>query len=544
MNEEINILAIKDWLNGKGKWSLGESELDKSRLKFRQNLLILLDRYVKHQQTPEEKSFNFSEEIILRKNKNNLFGETNFTIIGYLTYFEQTDFRDKYLLKFSDNPLKVEFFINKNQATQLLKDFNVPTNIEKKPKLKKPIKDDIENATKIIKDKSKVDWRIKVQDELYNARKIYLIGYAIANNIEGTYISTYYLTEDYKKPLIGMNYKFYNRKDEEVDMSKNTNKATEVKNKIELLKYQKQIILQGPPGTGKTRLAKIIARSIINGEEKANIDDIKEQVTLIQFHPSYSYEDFVRGIVAKTEKGKGGGIKYVVENKVLAEMAQKAKGSLDDKYFDKETTEEEKEEILEKSDKFIVIIDEINRANLSSVLGELIYALEYRDEAVESMYSLKEDKDGKSIDLEKQREIILPKNLYIIGTMNTADRSVGHIDYAIRRRFSFESVLPDESVVNDKELFEKVEALFYEDKKAKTKAKTLSIEFFPDDVQLGHSYFIGKSDELNKKLQYQVKPLLHEYIKDGVLEENSKIANEKISDYIDSLRVTLSNESS
>ena len=62
MNEEINILAIKDWLHGKGEWSLGESELDKSRLKFRQNLLILLDRYVKHQQTPEEKSFNFSEE--------------------------------------------------------------------------------------------------------------------------------------------------------------------------------------------------------------------------------------------------------------------------------------------------------------------------------------------------------------------------------------------------------------------------------------------------------------------------------------------------
>ena len=317
-----------------------------------------------------------------------------------------------------------------------------------------------------------------------------------------------------------------------------------IEDKVKLLTYQKQIILQGPPGTGKTRLAKIIARSIIKSEEEANIDDIKEQVTLIQFHPSYSYEDFVRGIVAKTEEGENGGIKYVVENKILAQMAQKAKDSLGEEYFKKNTTKERKKEILEKSDKFIVIIDEINRANLSSVLGELIYALEYRDEVVESMYALEKDKNGKPIESEKQREIILPKNLYIIGTMNTADRSVGHIDYAIRRRFSFESVLPDKLVPDDKELFEKVEALFYEDKKAKIKAKSLSIEFFPDDVQLGHSYFIGKLDELDKKLQYQVKPLLHEYIKDGVLEENSKIGNEKISDYIDSLRVTLSDESS
>ena len=96
-------------------------------------------------------------------------------------------------------------------------------------------------------------------------------------------------------------------------------------------------------------------------------------------------------------------------------------------------------------------IDEINRANLSSVLGELIYALEYRGEAVESMY-----------EVEGSNKIILPPNLYIIGTMNTADRSVSQIDYAIRRRFAFVDVLPkvleetDEETKFDEVLFNKV----------------------------------------------------------------------------------------
>jgi len=160
----------------------------------------------------------------------------------------------------------------------------------------------------------------------------------------------------------------------------------------------------------------------------------------------------------------------------------------------------------EEANKYILIIDEINRANLSSVLGELIYALEYRDEAVESMYALE---DGT-------REIVLPSNLYIIGTMNTADRSVGHIDYAIRRRFAFETILPniDEITLNDgKELFQKVEEIF----------QNISPEFDKNDVMLGHSYFIANdTKELEEKLKYQIKPLLLEYIKDGILVEDTK----------------------
>lgn len=175
---------------------------------------------------------------------------------------------------------------------------------------------------------------------------------------------------------------------------------------------------------------------------------------------------------------------------------------------------------------YILIIDEINRANLPSVLGELIYALEYRDEAVESMYEV----DGRN-------DLIIPPNLYIIGTMNTADRSVGHIDYAIRRRFAFVDVLPSSDVINDNvpdplkskaiELFNKVSKLFAEG--------IIAPDFKAKDVQLGHSYFLAQTeDELNLKLNYEIKPLLKEYLKDGILLSNVS-NNVTTEDYIDDL---------
>jgi 5-methylcytosine-specific restriction protein B len=260
----------------------------------------------------------------------------------------------------------------------------------------------------------------------------------------------------------------------------------QIEEKAKLLRYQKQIILQGPPGTGKTRLAKQIARYMTKNETNDKIDDLDGQVKLIQFHPSYSYEDFVRGIVTESN---GTQIEYKTKDKVLVDMATKALNTRDKPY--------------------ILIIDEINRANLSSVLGELIYALEYRDEAVESMY-----------DIAGKREITLPSNLYIIGTMNTADRSIGHIDYAIRRRFTFIDVLPDISVVSENSKFKDVEKIFNDH---------ISPEFQKNKVMLGHSYFIADSDdELNNKLKYQVIPLLNEYVSDGVLLDSAKYEIEKL----------------
>jgi 5-methylcytosine-specific restriction protein B len=208
---------------------------------------------------------------------------------------------------------------------------------------------------------------------------------------------------------------------------------------------------------------------------------------IIQFHPAYSYEDFVRGIIAETTES--GNVTYQVENKILADFAQKAKDNPNGNY--------------------VLIIDEINRANLPSVLGELIYALEYRNEPVTSLYKY-----------ENERKIILPKNLYIIGTMNTADRSVGHIDYAIRRRFAFVDILPDENVIQHetaKKLFNSIKDLFSVD--------FLSPDFKAKDVMIGHSYFLVKDDnEMKIKLEYEIKPILREYLKDGIfLEPASEI---------------------
>lgn len=370
---------------------------------------------------------------------------------------------------------------------------------------------------------------------------------------------------------------------------------------IDLLHYKHQIILQGPPGTGKTREAKRIAKQLLGLNDNDSLEG-NGQFKLIQFHPSYSYEDFVRGIVAQPNE-TGGGIVYTAENKVLVKFAEKALKAFQEPikwenfrdFLEKEKKEGREvyfdegkelkynfiqnnelrylsrgnhnlagipiEEFCQRNldDKFdsfyknyhkwgwkfitdyfikwandfkrkksyFLVIDEINRANLSTVLGELIYALEYRGESVESMYAIDDD-----------NSFTLPPNLYIIGTMNTADRSVGHIDYAIRRRFAFVNVLPKELEGNfDKNLFKAVSKLFIEnydeyinntDTELK-RAKTLSPEFKPEDVWLGQSYFIqkkysdGKDVPMSIRWEYEIKPILLEYIKDGILIDNIKI---------------------
>lgn len=373
-----------------------------------------------------------------------------------------------------------------------------------------------------------------------------------------------------------------------------------------LLKSKKQIILQGPPGTGKTRLAKEVAHQLIfdkqavtEEEQKAALSN-SEQFKIVQFHASYTYEDFVREIsVDTTDSGMP---EYKVVNRILGAFAKTANESnlqdgVDDfkrawsllieditnekitkvgtsdvlvsintqgnikfkspvatfdttyqlykfgetdlryetyqkivlAYLKKEyDLKDFKEPVQKKSEKaFVLIIDEINRANLSSVLGELIYALEYRGEKVDSMYATVEDKNT----------IILPENLFIIGTMNTADRSVGHIDYAIRRRFAFESVLPQDltgqlesGYAFAKAEFDKVKALFVNDinlgwdNTELKNSKYLSDEFDPKDVCIGHSYFIHKEDEdISQRMKYEIIPILEEYIKDGVLKDSSEL---------------------
>jgi len=339
-----------------------------------------------------------------------------------------------------------------------------------------------------------------------------------------------------------------------------------MKAKEDVLKTFSQIILTGPPGTGKTYKAKQLAAMIIMGDpsqaedsesdfytndrfqlENKNKDKEKEfsyegRWSIVQFHPSYNYEDFVRGIQVRTEKNDQdkSGIVYESVNRILGHMAQAALIKW--------------EKAKEGADKFVLIIDEINRANLAAVLGELIYALEYRDEPVETPYEVEATIDSEK-GLGKTTKLTIPPNLYIIGTMNTADRSIGHIDYAVRRRFAFIPCPPDDEVIKnyyqEGKIRKKAEALF--DATSKLFSDDyLSLDFHKDDVQVGHTYFmVGTSKtedemarELAHKFTYQVFPLLREYYKDGIFKESESIEINidggpqiSIKDHLDSKKV-------
>ncbi len=173
----------------------------------------------------------------------------------------------------------------------------------------------------------------------------------------------------------------------------------------ELLDDKLQVIFQGPPGTGKTYAARELARFLAESGQR---------VTLVQFHPSYAYEDFVQGYrPTLTDEGQAA---FALRDGPLVQAAKRAKDQPDSPHF--------------------LIIDEINRGNLAKVFGELYFLLEYRDEDMTLQYARDHD-----------ASFSLPENLYIIGTMNTADRSIALVDLALRRRFHFVEFHPDKPPV-------------------------------------------------------------------------------------------------
>jgi MoxR-like ATPase len=474
------------------------------------------------------------------------------------------------------------------------------------------------------------DWGERLTIEEWENKNIDGINVpGIADQIEGIITDTIIKLKDSK---------FYNKiKSVLSDKINNYMEFQKLLETAAVFEEKKQIILQGPPGTGKTYTAKDLAEVLLLGtltedkvKQKESIEGT-QRFKLVQFHPSYSYEDFVRGIVAKSN---GTQIEYVTENKILAKFAKEAKLNYDQSqlapqlisaknWYENKLNEfidtvelaitnngeysinntvfineiipgafkytgrnaethllwttapramkfedliqgcinnvQSRQEFIALNGisglakqhatyfyriielfrasitepvpnfagaqpvelkKYVLVIDEINRANLPSVLGELIYALEYRDQSVNSMY-----------DIDGDYSLVIPSNLYIIGTMNTADRSVGHIDYAIKRRFAFMNVLPNESVIilpKAKTLFNLVSTLFTD--------VYLASDFEKDDVQLGHSYFIATSEmKLKIKLIYEIMPILKEYIKDGLLKENSKDKLKEIEEFADQL---------
>ncbi len=448
-----------------------------------------------------------------------------------------------------------------------------------------------------------------------------------STTIDKSFIQRILKETDTIKTKIGKELKIIGIKDNVVEVKTDDSQVwTPSYNKI-IESYNNRLFDAANRTGGFVPYEDAIAKFLFDNFQKYNGENKEDQVKLIQFHPSFSYEDFVRGIVAES---KGGTIEYKNVNRILGEFAEQAKLNWDDSKKDIDNITKEKkvreyfeqfvekisdqltdsisllkltnsvslvdvdedafrykgnegwttlgnrmlfkdiiqafldgnkvrqdikknknlsglaiqhatyfirvlnmfQEYLESNDlkfehlksdrvqikNYVLIIDEINRANLSSVLGELIYAIEYRGESVDSMYNV----NGSN-------KLILPDNLFIIGTMNTADRSVGHIDYAIRRRFAFVDVMPKDLSYElgdkfHKTLFNRVATLF---------ETNLSPEFEKKDVQLGHSYFIDKSTDggsMDIRLEYEIKPILKEYVKDGIL------IGESIKDDINNLQ--------
>lgn len=239
-----------------------------------------------------------------------------------------------------------------------------------------------------------------------------------------------------------------------------------------LLLNKKNIILQGAPGVGKTFAATRLAYSIMGEKDET-------RVKFIQFHQNYSYEDFIMGY-----KPSGDG--FELKTGIFYEFCQKAANNPELPYF--------------------FIIDEINRGNMSKIFGELLMLIE-------------KDYRGKKLTLAYNGlPISVPKNLYIIGMMNTADRSLALIDYALRRRFSFFAMEPGFGSDGFREYMKSFDNDTFETLIEKIKDLNFEIAGDPslgNGFCIGHSYFCGQdecSDEwMQSVVEYDILPMLEEY---------------------------------
>ncbi|HEV8358652.1 MAG TPA: AAA family ATPase [Gemmatimonadales bacterium] len=239
----------------------------------------------------------------------------------------------------------------------------------------------------------------------------------------------------------------------------------------DLLLKRRFVILQGPPGTGKTRMADLVRREFFKGRGKT-----------IQFHPSVTYEDFIVGLAPDPTKGE---LHFQVRAGALLSAATQA-----------------------TAEPYLLVIDEVNRADLGKVLGEAIYLFEADEVGGQNAreVELPHSFNGK-------RTLRIPENLYVLATMNTADRSIAAVDLAIRRRFAFVAVPPNRSAVVEQGLESAVQCF---DRLADVFVEHASDEALA--LMPGHAYFLaGDEASLRRRMTFEVIPLLDDYLRQGLL---------------------------
>jgi 5-methylcytosine-specific restriction enzyme B len=252
----------------------------------------------------------------------------------------------------------------------------------------------------------------------------------------------------------------------EISRVKNVSDEEEV---LRLVLKRKFVILQGAPGTGKTRLAKIISQKL------------NAETFFTQFHAETSYSDFIYGIKPDIEARE---VVYIEQRGIFYESLKKAK------------------ENPEK--KVVLIIDEINRANLSNILGPIFYLFEYQSEEKERLVE---------IDIGGNYKVnAIPSNYYVICTMNTADRSLAVVDFALRRRFAWYTLRPHLIKVKSENKFFKEDFLTF----SEIFNWYASSEELP--LQPGQAYFIAETEEeMKDRIKYELLPLIREYLAEGIL---------------------------
>jgi 5-methylcytosine-specific restriction endonuclease McrBC GTP-binding regulatory subunit McrB len=271
------------------------------------------------------------------------------------------------------------------------------------------------------------------------------------------------------------------------DKIKQTDRRMKMEDRISMVEENKNVIFTGAPGTGKTYLAKEIAEKIVgHNNEKSNVE-------FVQFHPSYDYTDFVEGL-RPVDKGNMQ-IGFELKMGIFKAFCQKAQEN--------------------SKQKFVFIIDEINRGEISKIFGELFFSIdpEYRgtDGLIKTQYSNLIPKDNIFYN-----GFFVPENVYIIGTMNDIDRSVESFDFAMRRRFTWIEISAEESAENMK-LSDKVRKRMFSLNDAISETEGLNSSY-----HIGGHYFLKlKDDDYEQLWDYHLAPLLREYLR-GISDADDK----------------------